>query len=67
MAENHQALDALEAAEPGAEPLDGGMVDVAVAGEGGDGGGNETSEIESFHVDFLRFGLMRRIGPLLRC
>ena len=33
VAEDDQALHAVEAAEPGAEPLDGGMVDVAVAGE----------------------------------
>ena len=52
--ENDQAFDAVEAAEPGAEPLDGGVVDVAVAGERGDGSGDETSEIKGFHVDFLR-------------
>ena len=48
MTENDQAFHAVEAAEPGAQPLDRRMVDLAVAGEGGDGGGNETSEIKGF-------------------
>jgi hypothetical protein len=53
MAENHQAFDALEAAEPGAKALNGGVVDLTVTGERGHGRGNEASEIKSFHVGFL--------------
>ena len=58
MAENDQALDALEAAEPGAQPLDRRVVDLAVAGERGDRRGNETSEIKGFHVEFPPLGPM---------
>jgi len=50
MTENDQAFDAFETAEPGAQPLDRRVVDLAVAGERGHGGGNETSEIKGFHV-----------------
>jgi hypothetical protein len=50
MTENDQAFDLLEAAEPGAEPLDRRMVDLAVAGEGGDRRGDETSQIKGLHV-----------------
>src|SRR5262249_36692596 len=54
MTENDQAFDLVEAAEPGAEPLDRGVVDLAVAGKRGHGRGDETSEIKGFHVGFLR-------------
>jgi hypothetical protein len=50
MAENDQAFDAIDAAEPGAQSLDRGVVDGTLPGERGHGGGNETSEIERFHV-----------------
>src|SRR5262249_40322751 len=50
MTENHEALDLLEAAEPGAESLDRGMVDLAFAGKRGHGGGDETSQIKGFHM-----------------
>jgi hypothetical protein len=53
VAENDQAFDAVEAAEPGAEALNGGVVDFAVAGERGHGRGDEASEIKGFHVGFL--------------
>ena len=66
MAEHDQALDAVEAAEPGAQALDGGVVDGAVAGERGDGGGNETSEIEGFHVDFLQVACGGWVGAISR-
>ena len=53
MAEYDQAFDTVEAAEPGAQALDRRVVDVAVAGEGSDGCGYETSEIKGFHGGFL--------------
>jgi hypothetical protein len=52
--ENDQAFDTFEAAEPGAEPPNGGVIDFAVTGKRGDGGGDETSQIKGFHVDFLQ-------------
>jgi hypothetical protein len=48
--EHHQAFDFLEAAEPGAEPLDRRMVDFAVTREGGDRRGDEASQIKGLHV-----------------
>jgi hypothetical protein len=54
MAEDDQASDPVKAAEPGAEPLNGVVIDLAVAGKGGDGSGNETSEIKRCHGVFLQ-------------
>ncbi len=51
--EHDQPFHVLEAPEPGAKTLDRGMVNLAIAGEGSDGGGNETAQIKGFHV-FLR-------------
>ena len=53
MTEHDQAFDALVAAEPGAEPLDRRMVDLAVARERGNRRGDETPQIKGFH-GFLR-------------
>jgi hypothetical protein len=50
MTKNHQALDILEAAKPGAESLDRGVIDLAVEGKGCNRCWNETSEIKGFHV-----------------
>jgi hypothetical protein len=52
--ENHQAFYAAEAAKPGTEALDRGVIDLAVAGKGGNRRGNKTSKIKSFHINFLR-------------
>ena len=47
VAEHDQTLDAVDAAEPRAEALDGRIVDGAVAGEGGDGGGAQAAQVET--------------------
>jgi hypothetical protein len=46
MAENRQALDTGHAGEPIAQALDRGVIDGAVAGERGDGGGVEAAQID---------------------
>ena len=46
MTENDQTLDAFDAAEPGAQPLNGRVIDRTVPGEGGHGCGHEASEID---------------------
>jgi hypothetical protein len=43
MAQNHQTFDTRDASEPGAEALDGVMVDGAITGERGDGSRNEAA------------------------
>src|SRR5262249_44288036 len=53
MTENDQTFDLLEAAKPGAEPPDRGVVNLAVASKRGHGRGDETSEIKGFHVGYL--------------
>ena len=45
VAQDHQGGDLGEGAQPRAEALNGGEVDLAVRGEGGDGGGVEAAEI----------------------
>jgi hypothetical protein len=60
MAENDRALDAGEAAEPGAETLDRRVVHFALAGERGHGRGDKTSEIKCFHR-FLQWDRCARI------
>jgi hypothetical protein len=65
VAEDNQAFDFLEASKPGAKSLNRGVVDVAIASEGGDRGWNETSQIKGFHVRFS-FGSMKdtlRLSP----
>jgi len=47
--ENDQALDARNAAKPGAQSLDGRMIDFTFPGERRNGRGIETSEIRGFH------------------
>jgi hypothetical protein len=67
MTENHQAFDVFEAAEPGAEPLNGGVVDLAIAGKRGNRRGNETSQIKGFHVissDGLNIEWTVRAAPI---
>src|SRR5262249_26682229 len=54
MTEHDQAFHSLATAEPGAEALDGVVVDVAVTGEGRDGGGYEAAKIRGLHVGFLQ-------------
>ena len=55
MTENDQAFDAFKTAEPGAEPLDRRVVDLAVSGKWGNRRGNETSQIKCFDVSFLQY------------
>jgi hypothetical protein len=43
MTENGQAFHFFEAAEPGAEPLDGSVIDGAVTGEWGNGSGDKAA------------------------
>jgi hypothetical protein len=50
MAEHHQAFHAGNTTEPGAQALDGVMVDRPFGGERGNGSGNEAAEIDVFHV-----------------
>jgi hypothetical protein len=49
MAENGQAFHFLEAAEPGAQPLDGSVIDSAVACEWGNGSGDKAAQVKGFH------------------
>ena len=49
MAEEDQALDAVEGDQPLGQLGVGGVVDVAVAGEGGDGGGGEAAQVHNRH------------------
>src|SRR5687768_15348595 len=53
MAKDHQALHFREAAEPGAESENGGVVDCAIAGERRYRRWHKASEIERFHLVFL--------------
>ncbi|MCY1522785.1 hypothetical protein D9M68_576540 [compost metagenome] len=50
VAEHGQALHAIDAAEPGAQLLAGGVVHRAVAGEGRNRGRIEAAEVDIFHV-----------------
>ena len=58
MTENDQAFDAFKTAEPGAEPLDRRVVDLAVSGKWGNRRGNETSQIKVFPCEFSPIRLM---------
>ncbi|KAI6774818.1 hypothetical protein HG530_001576 [Fusarium avenaceum] len=46
VSEHDQALDAVDASKPGAQTLDGVVVDLAIFGEGCDRGGDKAFEIE---------------------
>jgi hypothetical protein len=50
MAKHHQALHFREAAEPGAESENGGVVDCAIAGERRYRRWDKAFEIERFHL-----------------
>ena len=68
VAEHRQAFDALDAAEPGTQPLNCCVVHRSVAGEGGNGCRDQTAQIDRFH-DVSKYELFgssfREESPLL--